>query len=509
MNKKIFFIVLLVLFTWGASGNAQTNIITEEGVWNELKNLQDGYLGTPLSVVDMGLIYSVKVENNNVRVVITTYHEGFVDVMKIASPVRKKILAMSGVGTVTVELLWPPPWTPDRLSKKARDVLGFFPGDPVEGGVHVRSAFFKSAPDAKPYDEMKLDRSHLVIPETVWGVVDTLPGGRLLNWRGWQYFKRFEVEERDGLARMGEPIFVDVSFAGEQVNDLAKEIRVIEETSEKEIPCQVYGSVQEGNIKKCTVVLLSDMAAKEKKSYLLIYGNFSPDLPIPSYTTDLVTRGEGFALDIENSYYKANLSPRMGQLKNLQFKRNGITKKTIGYPTSAFPPPTIINATNDPGNYALDLVWHGEDPCMHWGPDIRNRLRFRITMWPKVPNYTVEKGPICTIIKRWGYPVVPMYPAMPQTDVTIEVTYVFYSSLPYFTMESRIKVEKEFDMTIVRNAQWDFGGFTNMISMIDGGAIVVHQKQSGNVPLDKNQAIMGCYNSGDGYGFAALHLSYD
>jgi hypothetical protein len=356
---------------------------------------------------------------------------------------------------------------------------------------------------------MKLDRSHLVIPETVWGVVDTLPGGRLLNWRGWQYFKRFEVEERDGLARQGEPIFVDVSFAGEQVSDMAKEIRVIEETSEKEIPCQVYGEAQEGNLKKCTIVFLGDLSGHEKREYFLLFGNTSPDLQAPSYTTDLVTKGERYALDIENSYYKVHLSPTTGHLKSLQFKKGG--KTLLDSSVAIMPPPTIIDAKNDPGTAAIDLVWHGEDNNIHWGPDFRGDFRFRITMWPEVPNYTIVKGSICTIVKRWGYPITTIYPALPQTAAMIEVTYVFYSGLPYFTMESRLNVEKVVDISVVRNDQWNFVHpvFTNSISMLDGETVKVYPQQSGNIMFEQNPAFIGHYNSANGDGFASLILSFD
>ena len=73
-----------------------------------------------------------------------------------------------------------------------------------------------------------------------------------------------------------------------------------------------------------------------------------------------------------------------------------------------------------------------------------------MTNWPEPPNYEVVKGPICTIVRRWGYPVTPIYPALPQSAVSIEVTYVFYSGLPYFTVATRLDVEQEVDIEVVR-----------------------------------------------------------
>lgn len=533
MRGKAFFIALIALVVWEASAYAQGNppaaisasptsgtllretpVITEEAVWDQLKELKDGM--TQLSVVDLGVIYSIKVENNNVHVVVTLYDRGFIQIFDLASPVRQKILAMKGVGDVTVEFVRKPAWTPGRLSQKAREALGFEAGDPVEGRLHVRSKT-KADPDAKPYDERKLERGRLVIPADAWGVVDKLPSGRLLNWRGeWHFFKRFEVEERDSLARRGEPIQVEVAFDGKQVHDLSREIRLVEETSEKEIPCQVFGQEQQGSAKRGTIVFLADVGAREKKGYLLLYGNSSPAVQTPSYSTDLVTRGEGYALEIENSYYWVRLSPVMGQLKNFKFKRWGDKQwGTTSVGTGVESPSTsIIDSSNDPWKTLLYITWHGEDSCVHWGPDFSNQFRFRITLWPEPPHYTVVKGPICTIVKRWGYPVTAIYPALPQTAVMIEVTYIFYSGLPYFTVESRVNVEEEVDIQAVRNDEWLFlePTFTHVISMMEGGPVEISQAEGSQaewISFEQNPALVGFYNKSNGDGFASLRLSYD
>jgi metal-sulfur cluster biosynthetic enzyme len=526
MKAKAFRLILLFFVTFGMFGLASVSqpavnsditlsakaasVITEEAVWNQLRDLKDpqfvtlAYFSDSLSVVDMGLVYSVKVENNNVHVVVTTYHPGYAQYMYIASPVRQKILAMPGVGNVTVEFVREPAWTPSLLSQKARDVLRFEPGDPVEGKLHVRSTI-KADPNAKPYDERKLDRSRLVIPATAWGMVDTLSAGRLTNWRGWHYFKRFEVEEQSGIARAKEPVQVAVTFDGDQVTDLAKEIRVLEESSENEVPSQVYGEVQQTNSKSCTVIFMADVSSGQKKGYLILYGNSSPDLRPPVYVTDLATRGEGYALEIENSFYKVGLSKVMGQLKSLQFKNGG---KTFLIPSEDYPPASIIDASNDPGNVLFDLCWHGEDSCIHWGPDFKDQLRFRITQWDTPPNYSIVKGPVCTVVKRWGYPITPLYPAFPQSDAVIEVTYVFYSGLPYFTMESRLNVINEVDINVVRNNEWVFllPTFTDMISMMEGGSVNVYRN---GTSFTKNPALLGFFNRVNGDGFAALHLAFD
>ena len=108
-------------------------MITPEAVWNQLRTLEDKMFGTPLSVVDVGLIYDVEVRDRDVYIKVAVFNKGHLQINSLSSPVRQQILAMEGVGEVRVECVWEPAWTPDRLSQKARDVLGFEPDDPIEG----------------------------------------------------------------------------------------------------------------------------------------------------------------------------------------------------------------------------------------------------------------------------------------------------------------------------------------------------------------------------------------
>ena len=86
----------------------------------------------------------------------------------------------------------------------------------------------KAAADAPPFDAKKLDRDPLFIPEDAWELVEQLPRDRFLKWwGGWRFCKRFVVEERDGLPRRGEPVYLNCAFAGNQIRAMAKEIRLV------------------------------------------------------------------------------------------------------------------------------------------------------------------------------------------------------------------------------------------------------------------------------------------
>ncbi len=90
-----------------------------------LKTVEDPEL--PVSIVDMGLIYGVRVEPGQAgaRVVVemTFTSMGCPAMGMLTSDVKQAVQGMEGVASVHVETVWDPPWTTERLSQTARDVL--------------------------------------------------------------------------------------------------------------------------------------------------------------------------------------------------------------------------------------------------------------------------------------------------------------------------------------------------------------------------------------------------
>ena len=477
-------------------------MVSAAAVWSHLQDLRDDQFGTPLSVVDVGLIHEVKLNGPDVYVSILMFNRGRVYIDAAASPIRQHLLRLEGVGEVVVECLWAPEWTPDRLSQKAREVLGFAAEDPVEGRMHV-CARQKADAGAAPVDMRRLDGTRLCLgPRSL--EVSSLPREKFAKWwGGWRFCKRFSLEETSGIPRQAEPVHLEVHFAPGQIREPAREVRVVEEESGVEIPCQVYGVEVDGEGQRCVVALLAQVPARARRSYLLLHGNASPACWPPFYATELVTRGSGWGLEIENSYYRARLSPVMGQLRNLEFRRWGQTQ--LGWEDPS--PLNIIDAANDPKS-KLDIAWHGEDLCIHWNPDFRNQLRYRMTNWPEPPHFQVDVGPVCTRVRRWGYPVCPTHPARAQEAVRLEVTYTFYNGLPYFAMESRLDVQQEADILVVRNDEWLFrAAFTHSLWMMEGGELVETPADQA-VSLTQNPALVGFYHRDLGDGFASLRLAY-
>lgn len=75
----------------------------------------------PVDIYELGLIYEIDVdETGNVRTVMTLTSPGCPVAVSLPKEVEYKIRAVEGVADVTVELVWDPPWTPERMSDVAR-----------------------------------------------------------------------------------------------------------------------------------------------------------------------------------------------------------------------------------------------------------------------------------------------------------------------------------------------------------------------------------------------------
>ena len=76
-----------------------------------------------ISVVDMGLIESIEIENRNVEIemVLTTGWCPFAS--RLLEMVTEEVGALPAVDSVDVDVVWDPTWTPGRMSESAREKL--------------------------------------------------------------------------------------------------------------------------------------------------------------------------------------------------------------------------------------------------------------------------------------------------------------------------------------------------------------------------------------------------
>src|SRR5438045_80564 len=105
-----------------ATGDPATDL-TEDSVRLALRRVKDPELN--LNIMDLGLVYSVSVDDDNKVVVdMSLTSPGCPAGPQILGDVERAIQAMPGAGKVVINLVWEPYWTPERIEPKVRAYLG-------------------------------------------------------------------------------------------------------------------------------------------------------------------------------------------------------------------------------------------------------------------------------------------------------------------------------------------------------------------------------------------------
>lgn len=99
---------------------------SEGALWDQLRTCYDPEI--PVNIVDLGLIYKLDAQAAGsgvmVRVELTLTAPGCGMGPSIAGEVQRKLLAVPGVATANVELVWDPPWSSERITPEGRVQLG-------------------------------------------------------------------------------------------------------------------------------------------------------------------------------------------------------------------------------------------------------------------------------------------------------------------------------------------------------------------------------------------------
>jgi metal-sulfur cluster biosynthetic enzyme len=116
--------------------------VTEQDVLSALKSCYDPEI--PVNIVDLGLIYKVNFTpapaagpneavsretgsdegKHDVAIEMTLTAQGCPEHINISAQVKSRLEQLPGVRHCTVNVVWTPPWTPERLSPDARKQLG-------------------------------------------------------------------------------------------------------------------------------------------------------------------------------------------------------------------------------------------------------------------------------------------------------------------------------------------------------------------------------------------------
>ncbi|GEM45521.1 metal-sulfur cluster assembly factor [Deinococcus cellulosilyticus] len=88
-----------------------------------LQNVLDPELG--ISIVDLGLVYGVDIEESTLRVTMTLTTPGCPLHDTLTDAVRRTLERMPGIEEVQVDLVWQPAWTPERITPEGKRQLGW------------------------------------------------------------------------------------------------------------------------------------------------------------------------------------------------------------------------------------------------------------------------------------------------------------------------------------------------------------------------------------------------
>ena len=103
----------------------RTNDALKEAVILGLKTVFDPEI--PVNVYDLGLIYDIAIDDKqHVAIQMTLTSPGCPVAQTFPGTIETAVNAVEGVSDCTVELVWEPPWTNERMSEVARLELGIF-----------------------------------------------------------------------------------------------------------------------------------------------------------------------------------------------------------------------------------------------------------------------------------------------------------------------------------------------------------------------------------------------
>ena len=87
-----------------------------------LRKVKDPELN--LNIVDLGLVYDVRVDDAVVQIDMTLTSPGCPAGPQIMTDIERAVRAMPGVDDVVLNLIWTPFWTPDRIEPRVRAYMG-------------------------------------------------------------------------------------------------------------------------------------------------------------------------------------------------------------------------------------------------------------------------------------------------------------------------------------------------------------------------------------------------
>lgn len=96
--------------------------VESEALLEALKQCYDPEI--PVNIVDLGLIYQIRIDGGKVNILMTLTAIGCPVAPEVMAEVQGRASEVTGVESCEVDLTFEPMWTPERMTEDARWELG-------------------------------------------------------------------------------------------------------------------------------------------------------------------------------------------------------------------------------------------------------------------------------------------------------------------------------------------------------------------------------------------------
>ncbi len=96
--------------------------VSKEKVVEMLEQIYDPEI--PVNINDLGLIYDIAVAGGQVKIKMTLTSQHCPAAQSLPASVKEAVSRIAGVKDVSVEIVWDPPWSKDKISPEGRQILG-------------------------------------------------------------------------------------------------------------------------------------------------------------------------------------------------------------------------------------------------------------------------------------------------------------------------------------------------------------------------------------------------
>ena len=121
---------------------------TVDEIWAILDTIPDPEVPA-ISIVELGVIRKVKIENNTVTVNITPTYSGCPATERFKQDI-KEFLNLAGIENIELIMQYPPAWTTNWLTDEAKEKLRIYGIAPPIDGTEDKGFLFQSGPKVVP-----------------------------------------------------------------------------------------------------------------------------------------------------------------------------------------------------------------------------------------------------------------------------------------------------------------------------------------------------------------------